>query len=124
LALFSRTAVISLRFWVIMLSRVMISQPRAATCGIQSVSSTSGLVIGHGTRSPLVDHGSGIAWVGHVAAEAGQDLAQAQDVSVDVDADLGRTRAHAAALVAGHGMIVAEFFDAGESRTLPWTRRL
>jgi hypothetical protein len=31
LALFSRTAVISLRFWVIMLSRVMISQPRAAT---------------------------------------------------------------------------------------------
>ena len=26
-------------------------------------------------------------------------------------------------LVAGRGMIVAEFFDAGESRTLPWARR-
>jgi hypothetical protein len=32
----SRTAAISFRFWIIMLSRVMISQPRAATCGIQS----------------------------------------------------------------------------------------
>jgi len=26
-------------------------------------------------------------------------------------------------LVAGHGVIVAEFFDTGESRTLPWARR-
>jgi hypothetical protein len=34
-----------------------------------------------------------------------------------------RQREQAAALVAGHGEIVAEFFDAGESRTLPWTRR-
>jgi hypothetical protein len=29
----------------------------------------------------------------------------------------------AAMLVAGHGVIVAEFFDVGESRTLPWARR-
>ncbi len=29
----------------------------------------------------------------------------------------------AAALVAGHGQIVAEFFDAGQSRVLPWARR-
>ena len=29
----------------------------------------------------------------------------------------------AAVLVAGHGKIVAEFFDSGQSRTLPWTRR-
>jgi threonine/homoserine/homoserine lactone efflux protein len=29
---------------------LMISQPRAATCGIQSVSSTSGLVMGQGAR--------------------------------------------------------------------------
>jgi DNA invertase Pin-like site-specific DNA recombinase len=36
---------------------------------------------------------------------------------------LARQQEQAAALVAGHGMIVAEFFDAGESRTLPWTRR-
>jgi len=34
-----------------------------------------------------------------------------------------RQREQAAALVAGHGMIVAEFFDAEESRTLPWARR-
>jgi site-specific DNA recombinase len=26
-------------------------------------------------------------------------------------------------LVAGHGTIVAEFFDSGHSRTLPWARR-
>ena len=34
-----------------------------------------------------------------------------------------RQQDHAAALVAGPGQIVAEFFDVGESRTLPWTRR-
>jgi hypothetical protein len=36
-----------------------------------------------------------------------------------------RARQHdqAAALVAGHGMIVAEFFDVGESRALAWPRR-
>ena len=34
-----------------------------------------------------------------------------------------RQQEQAAAMVAGHGMIVAEFFDVGESRTLPWTRR-
>jgi hypothetical protein len=33
-AIFSRTAVISIRFWLIMLSQAMISQPRAAACGI------------------------------------------------------------------------------------------
>src|SRR6266851_8741700 len=31
-----------------------------------------------------------------------------------------RQRDQAAALVAGHGRIVAEFFDTGYSRTLPW----
>jgi site-specific DNA recombinase len=29
----------------------------------------------------------------------------------------------AGVLVAGHGTIVAGFFDAGQSRTLPWARR-
>jgi hypothetical protein len=29
----------------------------------------------------------------------------------------------AAGLVAGHGRIVAEFFDSGQSRVLPWARR-
>ena len=34
-----------------------------------------------------------------------------------------RRREQAGVLVAGHGTIVAEFFDSGASRTLPWTRR-
>jgi site-specific DNA recombinase len=34
-----------------------------------------------------------------------------------------RQRGQAAARVAGHGRIVAEFFDAGYSRTLAWARR-
>ena len=36
---------------------------------------------------------------------------------------LARQREQAAALVAGHGQIVAEFFDIGQSRTLAWARR-
>jgi site-specific DNA recombinase len=34
-----------------------------------------------------------------------------------------RQREQAGVLVAGHGTIVAEFFDCGETRTLPWARR-
>jgi site-specific DNA recombinase len=34
-----------------------------------------------------------------------------------------RQREQAGVLVAGHGTITAEFFDAGHSRTLPWARR-
>jgi DNA invertase Pin-like site-specific DNA recombinase len=34
-----------------------------------------------------------------------------------------RQREQAGALVRGHGMIVAEFFDAGQSRTVAWGRR-
>src|SRR6266852_6946845 len=34
-----------------------------------------------------------------------------------------RQRDQAAALVAGFGRIVAEFFDVGQSRVLPWARR-
>src|SRR6266702_7358799 len=34
-----------------------------------------------------------------------------------------RQRDQAAALIAGHGTIVAEFFDIGQSRTLAWARR-
>ena len=36
---------------------------------------------------------------------------------------LARQRHKAATLVAGHGKIVAEFFDVGQSRTLAWARR-
>ena len=34
-----------------------------------------------------------------------------------------RQREQAAVLVAGHGKVVAEFFDSGPSRMLPWPRR-
>jgi site-specific DNA recombinase len=34
-----------------------------------------------------------------------------------------RQREQTAVLAAGHGRIVAEFFDAGKSRMLPWARR-
>ena len=34
-----------------------------------------------------------------------------------------RQREQAEALVRGHGRIVAEFFDAGQSRTVAWARR-
>ncbi len=34
-----------------------------------------------------------------------------------------RQREQAGALVRGHGAIVAEFFDAGQSRTVAWGRR-
>jgi len=34
-----------------------------------------------------------------------------------------RQRDQAGALLAGHGRIVAEFFDVGQSRVLPWPRR-
>ncbi len=34
-----------------------------------------------------------------------------------------RQREQAGALVRGHGQLVAEFFDVGESRTVAWARR-
>jgi len=86
-------AAISFRFWMIMLSRVTISHPLAATSGIQSVSSRSG----QGTRALLVDDGSRVAGVGDVVAEIAEDLAEPEYVSVDVEADLCCPQAHAAA---------------------------
>jgi hypothetical protein len=56
-----------------------------------------GVCCGAGWPLPLVDDGAGVARVGQVVAEAGEDLAEPQDVSVDVEADLGRARGHAAA---------------------------
>lgn len=40
---------------------------------------------------------AGVAGVGHVIAEAGEELAEPEQVSVDVDADLSRTQVHPAA---------------------------
>jgi DNA invertase Pin-like site-specific DNA recombinase len=41
----------------------------------------------------------------------------------DPESSLARQREQAGALVLGHGAVVAEFFDVGESRTVAWTRR-
>ena len=53
------------------------------------------------------------AFCGRVSTEDWQDPVTSR----------ARQREQAAVLVAGHGTVVAEFFDAGESRTLPWARR-
>jgi site-specific DNA recombinase len=53
------------------------------------------------------------AFYGRVSTEDWQDPVTSR----------ARQREQAAALVAGHGAVVAEFFDVGESRTLAWGRR-
>ena len=53
------------------------------------------------------------AFYGRVSTEDWQDPV----------ASRARQLQQAVMLTAGRGMIVAEFFDTGESRTLPWTRR-
>ena len=61
-------------------------------------------------------HGRGrlrFAFYGRVLTEDHQDPVTS----------LARQRDQAATLVAGHGQIVAEFFDVGQSRALAWARR-
>jgi site-specific DNA recombinase len=53
------------------------------------------------------------AFYGRVSTEDWQDPVTSR----------ARQREQAAVLVAGHGQIVAEFFDSGESRTLAWAQR-
>jgi DNA invertase Pin-like site-specific DNA recombinase len=53
------------------------------------------------------------AFYGRVSTEDGQDP----------ESSWARQREQAGALVRGHGRIVAEFFDAGQSRTVAWGRR-
>ena len=53
------------------------------------------------------------AFYGRVSTEDWQDPVTSR----------ARQLQQAAMLVAGHGTIVAEFFDNGQSRTLPWARR-
>ena len=67
-------------------------------------------------RRRAAGHGRGglrFAFYGRVSTEDWQDPVTSR----------ARQRDQAAALVAGHGRIVAEFFDAGDSRTLAWARR-
>jgi site-specific DNA recombinase len=53
------------------------------------------------------------AFYGRVSTENWQDPVTSR----------ARQREQAEALVRGHGLIVAEFFDAGQSRTVAWGRR-
>ncbi|MEV5711951.1 recombinase family protein [Actinoallomurus sp. NPDC052274] len=53
------------------------------------------------------------AFYGRVSTEDRQDPVTSQ----------ARQRDQATALVGGHGRIVTEFFDVGQSRVLPWARR-
>jgi site-specific DNA recombinase len=65
-------------------------------------------------RAAGPDHEGGrFGFYGRVSTEDWQDAVTSR----------ARQREQAAALVSGHGRIVAEFFDAGESRTLAWARR-
>ena len=53
------------------------------------------------------------AFYGRVSTEDWQDPVTSR----------ARQLQQAAMLVSGHGVIAAEFFDTGESRSLPWARR-
>jgi site-specific DNA recombinase len=68
-----------------------------------------------GQRRAAEPGGTGLRFVfyGWVSTEDYQDPVTSQV----------RQRDQAAALVAGHGQIVAEFFDVGQSRALAWARR-
>jgi Site-specific recombinases, DNA invertase Pin homologs len=68
-----------------------------------------------GSRSATECRKSGLrfAFYGRVSTEDRQDP----------ETSRVRQRDQAAALVGGHGRIVAEYFDVGQSRVLPWARR-
>lgn len=88
-AMFFRIAVISIRFWLIMLAQVMISQPRAATCGIQFVSSTLGFVMGRAFAADCGRrHRGRLGNSCRYGSRRGS--CRAQNVSVDVEVNLGR----------------------------------
>jgi site-specific DNA recombinase len=66
-----------------------------------------------GPAAPLRRGVLRFAFYGRVSTEDWQDPVSSR----------ARQRDQAAALIAGLGRIVAEFFDSGESRVLPWARR-
>ena len=68
---------------------------------------------GRAVEKPGSGSGLRFAFYGRVSTEDWQDPVTSH----------ARQRAQADALVRGHGRVVAEFFDAGESRTVAWARR-
>ena len=85
------------------------SAPAACANGLAAWAEASGHR--RGKRSG----GGGLRFVfyGRVSTEDWQDPVTSR----------ARQREQAEALVRGHGVIVAEFFDVGESRTVAWARR-
>jgi hypothetical protein len=68
---------------------------------------------GRATAEPGRVGGLRFAFYGRVSTEGWQDPVTSR----------ARQRAQADALVRGHGRVAAEFFDAGQSRTVAWARR-
>ncbi len=96
LGLFSRMAAISFRFWMIMLSRVTISHPGrhlGYPIRVEHIRACDGARF----PVPLVDGGFRVAGIGDILGGTAEDLAEPENVSVDVEADLRRPQAHSAA---------------------------
>lgn len=85
----SRTAAISARFTAMLLSRVMISQSRRVTSGIQPGSNVAGEAIGHASRRRLNRSPPGSPGVGHISTNLHKDLREAQNIGVDIEPDRG-----------------------------------
>jgi hypothetical protein len=95
-ALFFRMAAISFRFWMIMLSRVTIAIPGGHLgypVRVEHIRACDGARC----PAPLVDDGPGVPGIRDVVAETAEDLAEPEDVSVDIEAHLRRPQAHATA---------------------------
>src|SRR6266568_2668468 len=92
---------------------------REGTCGTGRAAGRDDLVAwaarsgGPQATGGAVGGGLRLAFYGRVSTEDWQDPVTSQ----------ARQCAQAEALVRGHGVIVAEFFDVGESRTVAWPRR-
>ena len=97
--------------------------PRQKGWAVIATTQLSGLAAGElaawaertGRRRAAQPQSGGLrfAFYGRVSTEDYQDPVTSR----------ARQSDQAGALVAGHGQIVAEFFDIGQSRTLAWARR-
>src|SRR5580693_5458909 len=84
--------------------------PAAGASGLMAWAQESGR---RRVKGPPARGGLRFVFYGRVSTEDWQDPVTSR----------ARQREQAEALVRGHGMIVAEFFDVGESRTVAWGRR-
>src|SRR5580693_722362 len=84
--------------------------PAAGASGLMAWAQESGR---RRVKGPPARGGLRFVFYGRVSTEDWQDPVTSR----------ARQREQAEALVRGHGMIVAEFFDAGQSRTVAWGRR-